>query len=89
MTFAAYLDLVNRVGIKRAEIDIWLLEHEEKLPPKRKQVMTEIGDLLEEADHALFHMQRRLEVLNSELDVRELELRQSRRGMKRLMETML
>jgi len=86
---AQYLHLVSRIGIKRAEIDLWLMENEGKLPEKREQVMREIGELFEEADHALFHLMRRFEVVKNEMYVKELELKEKRKGMDRLMQTML
>lgn len=89
MTFAQYLHLVNRLGTRRAEIDLWLLDKGHLLAPRRKQVMTEIAELLGEADHALYHMQRRIEILNNELKNRDLELDKARKNLDRLMQTML
>ena len=89
MTFLEYLDLVNRLGTRRSEIDLWLLDKGHLLAPKRKQVMTEIAELLGDADHAIYKLHRRMEVLHSELHNRELQLAEARKNLDRLMKTML
>lgn len=89
MTFVDYLHLVNRLGIRRSEIDLWLLDKGHLLAPRRREVMSEIASLLGEADAALYHLQRRIEVLNSELHRRDLEIEKSRKNLDRLMQTML
>ena len=89
MTFAEYLHLVNRLGIRRAEIDLWILDKGHLLAPRRRQVMTEIAELMGEADVALYKLQRRVELLSAELHNRELELKESRRRLDNIMQTIL
>lgn len=89
MNFAQYLSLVNRLGVRRDEIDLWLLDKGHLLAPRRQQVMTEIAELLGEADVALYMLQRRVELLSSELHNKELELKRSRESYDRLVKTII
>ena len=89
MTFPQYLDLISRVGICRAEIDLFLLMDGDKLPAKRLENMQNISELLGEADYALYQLQRRVELLAAELHNRELELKNAKRRIDQLIQTII
>lgn len=89
MTFPQYLDLISRLGIRRAEIDLFLLMDGDKLPAERLENMKRISELLGEADYALYQLQRRVELLAGELHNRELELKNAKRRIDQLIETII
>lgn len=89
MNLVEYVDLVSRVGIKRNEIELWLLEHGDLLHDKRQATMQGIADLLAEADHALYKLQRRNELLVAELHNRELELKRAKMHTDRIIKTII
>jgi hypothetical protein len=51
--------------------------------------MKRISELLGEADYALYQLQRRVELLAGELHNRELELKNSKRRIDQLIETII
>lgn len=89
MTFAEYLSLVNRLGITRAEIDLWILDKGHLLAPRRREVMQDIATLLGEADVGIYTLQRRVELLAAELHNKELELKRVKQSYDRIVKTII
>lgn len=89
MTFPEYLSLVSRLGVKRSEIDLWLLDKGHLLAPRRREVMSNIAELLGEADVALYMLQRRVELLSAELHNKDKQLKRSQESYDRLVNTIL
>lgn len=89
MNFAEYLSLINRLGIRRNEIDLWILDKGHLLAPRRREVMQEIAELLGEADVGIYTLQRRVELLAAELHNKELELKRVKDSYDRLVKTII
>jgi hypothetical protein len=89
VNFAQYLDLISRLGIRRAEIDLFLMMRGDEVPPARLENMKQIAELLGETDYALYQLQRRVELLAAELHNRDLELKKSQKRIDQLIQTII